>query len=70
MLRAMREHQLAIDEDHVAALDTLLLLADAGARWGEHEHALDLLSEAEDAGCVLSAEYRMKRHFWDAELAS
>jgi hypothetical protein len=70
MLRAMREHQLGMDEDRAAALDILLLLADAGARWGELERALDLLNEAEAAGYVLSPEYRMKRHLWDAALAS
>jgi hypothetical protein len=70
MLRAMQEHQLRRDEDHAAALDILLLLADAEARWRQYGRALDLLREAEDAGCVLSSEYRMKRHFWDAELAS
>ena len=70
MLRAMQEHQLRRDEDHAAALDILLLLADAEARWRQYRRALDLLREAEDAGCVLSSEYRMKQHLWDAELAS
>jgi hypothetical protein len=40
----MHEHQLRIDQDHAAALDILLLLADAGARWREYDHALDLCS--------------------------
>jgi hypothetical protein len=65
----MHEHQLRIDDDRAAALDILLLLADAEARWKQYERALDLLFEAEDAGCVLSPEYRMKRHSWDAALA-
>jgi hypothetical protein len=65
----MQEHQLRIDEDKAAALDILLLLADAAARWNDHVRALDLLIEAEAAGCVLSPEYRMKRHSWDAALA-
>ena len=65
----MHEQQLRNDEDHAAALDILLLLADAEARWNEHERALDLLIEAENAGCILSPEYRMKRHSWDATLA-
>ena len=56
-------------DDHQAALDILLVLADAEARWREHARALELLDEAEDAGCVLSPEYRMKRHLWDAALA-
>src|SRR3954465_920670 len=70
MLRAMQEHQLGIDEEHAAALDILLLLADARARWREYEGAVGLLNQAEDAGCMLSPEYRMKRRFWDAELAT
>lgn len=65
----MHEHQLQIDDDRAAAFDILLLLADAEARWGQYERALDLLLDAEDAGCVLSPEYRMKRHSWDASLA-
>lgn len=69
MLRPMQEHQLAIESDRAAALDILLLLADAEARWNQHERALDLLVQAEDAGCVLPPEYQMKRHFWDAALA-
>ena len=69
MLRPMQEPQQSFDEDRAAALDILLLLADAEARWHHHERALHLLIQAEDAGCALSAEYRMKRHFWDAALA-
>ena len=65
----MQEQQPRIDEDRAAALDILLVLADAEARWNHHERALDLLNQAEDAGCVLSPSYRMKRHFWDAALA-
>lgn len=68
MLRHMQEHQLQADHDKAAALDILLLLADAEARWRQYERALDLLNEAEDAGCVLSPEYRMKRQSWDAAL--
>ena len=65
----MHEHQLRIDSDREAALDIILLLADAEARWHQYERALDLLVKAEDAGCVLSPEYRMKRHSWDKALA-
>jgi hypothetical protein len=57
-----------IDDDRAAALDILLLLADAEAGWNQHERALDLLIQAENAGCILSPEYRMKRHSWDAAL--
>jgi hypothetical protein len=66
----MQEHQLRIDDDRAAALDIILLLADAEARWHQYGRALDLLLEAEAAGCVLTPEYRMKRHSWDAALAS
>jgi hypothetical protein len=65
----MHEHQLRIENDREAALDIILLLADAEARWHQYERALDLLIEAEGAGCVLSPEYRMKRHLWDKALA-
>jgi hypothetical protein len=70
MLRVMNEAWLRIDDDREAALDILLLLADAEARWQQFERALDLLIEAEDAGCVLSSEYQMKRRFWDRALES
>ena len=66
----MHEHQLLIDDDRAAALDILLVLADAEARWKHYERALDLLIDAEDAGCTLSPEYRMKRHSWDAALSA
>lgn len=65
----MHKHEPTTDHDRAAALDILLLLADAEARWQEFERALELLDEAEDAGCVLSPEYCMKRHSWDAALA-
>jgi hypothetical protein len=65
----MHEHQLHVEDDRAAAIDILLLLADAEARWDEHGRALDLLKEAEEAGCLLSPEYRMKRHLWDTALA-
>jgi hypothetical protein len=70
MLRAMNEAWLRIDHDREAALDIILLLADAEARWQQYERALDLLIEAEDAGCVLSPGYEMKRRLWDRALAS
>jgi hypothetical protein len=66
----MQEHQPLVADDRAAALDILLLLADAEARWRHYERALDLLCQAEDAGCVLPPEYRMKRHSWDAALGA
>jgi hypothetical protein len=70
MLPTMHEHRAQIDHDRAAALDILLLLADAEARWKQYERALDLLLEAEDAGCILPPEFRMKRHLWDAALGA
>lgn len=70
MLRPMHEQLLRIENDRDAALDILLVLADAEARWNDYERALDLLNEAEDAGCVLTPEYELKRHTWDAALAA
>jgi hypothetical protein len=61
----MHEHRLRIDPDHAAALDILLLLAEAGARWREYEHALDLLATAEAAAGGLSPEYELKRAGWE-----
>jgi hypothetical protein len=60
----MQEQQLRIDHDHAAAVDILLLLADAGARWNEFDHALDLLDDAESAGGPLTPAYELKRRHW------
>jgi hypothetical protein len=70
MLRRMEEHPLDSHDDRAAALDILLLLADDEAGWRDYGRALELLDKAEDAGCALSAEYRMKRQRWDAALAN
>jgi hypothetical protein len=69
MLPRMNRLPLSTDEDHAAALDVLLLLADAEARWEDPLRALELLEIAEESGAMLSPEYRMKRHLWDAALA-
>jgi hypothetical protein len=61
----MHEPYLRVDADHAAALDILLLLADAGARWKEYDHALDLLDEVEAAVGGLSPEYALKRVTWE-----
>jgi hypothetical protein len=61
----MHEHYPRVDSDHAAALDILLLLADAGARWKEYDHALDLLDDVEAAAGGLSAEYELKRLNWE-----
>lgn len=65
----MNRDTLSWDEDRAAAVDVLLLLADAEARWHEPVRALELLGIAENSGCMLSPEYRMKRHLWDSTLA-
>lgn len=69
MLRPMHERLLSIENERAAALDILLLLADAEARWKDYRRAIDLLDQAEDAGCVLTPEYQMKRFAWDSALA-
>jgi hypothetical protein len=69
MLRPMHEYLLSIENERAAALDILLLLADADARWNEYRRAIDLLDQAEDAGCILTPEYQMKRVAWDSALA-
>jgi hypothetical protein len=61
----MHEPHLRIGPDHAAALDILLLLADAGARWKEYDHALDLLEEVEAVIGGLSPEYELKRIDWE-----
>ena len=61
----MHNHRERVDEDHAAALDILLLLADAGARWNEYDHALNLLDEAEAAAGSLPPEYELKRVNWE-----
>jgi hypothetical protein len=61
----MYQPRQRIDEDHAAALEILLLLADAGARWNEYDHALDLLDDAEAAAGGLSPEYELKRVNWE-----
>jgi hypothetical protein len=61
----MNEHHLRIDDDRAAALDILLLLADAGARWNEYDRALDLLDEVVHAVGVLPPEYALKRVSWE-----
>jgi hypothetical protein len=61
----MHQHPQRVDEDHAAALDILLLLADAGARWKEYDHALNLLDEVEAAAGSLTPEYELKRISWE-----
>lgn len=62
----MQEHEVRVDYEHAAAIDTLLLLADAGAGWREYDHALGLLAQAEEAAGALPPEYELKRQIWKA----
>lgn len=60
----MHMEPLATDSDREAALDILLLLADARASARQYRRALDLLTEAELAGGRLPLEYEVKRLAW------
>ena len=60
----MDSHALAIDTEREAALDILLLLADARAGERQYSRALDLLTDAERAGGQLPLEYEIKRLAW------
>jgi hypothetical protein len=60
----MQQHEIGIDHERTAALDVVLMLADAGAGWHEYDHALDLLNHAEIAGGSLPPEYELKRRIW------
>lgn len=60
----MQEPKIHSEPDRAAAVDILLLMADAGARWHEYGHALALLDHAELASGALTHEYEMKRRRW------
>jgi hypothetical protein len=64
MLPPMHPHPSAAEVDREAAIDILLLFADADARWGEYDRALDLLDEVCIANGGLSTEYELKRGRW------
>jgi len=49
-----------------AAIETLLLLADADAGWSDYDHALELLTIAEGAAGALPPDYALKRERWSA----
>ena len=63
-LPGMHAHAQEIAADRAAAIDILLLMADADAGWTDYDRALDLLDEAEHAAGPLPAEYEMKRIRW------
>jgi hypothetical protein len=47
-----------------AAIDVLLLMADADARWGEYRHAVSLLDSVDEIVGELPVEYAVKRDRW------
>jgi hypothetical protein len=52
------------DPGRQAAIDVLLLMADADARWGEYRHAVSLLDSVEEIVGELPVEYALKRDRW------
>jgi hypothetical protein len=52
------------DPGRRAAIDVLLLMADADARWGEYRHAVSLLDSVEEIVGELPVEYAVKRDRW------
>jgi hypothetical protein len=66
----MNYHPTPVDDDRTAALEVLLLLADAHAGWREYAHAVDLLDDAELAIGALPFEYALKRRTWTAHAGS
>jgi hypothetical protein len=52
------------DPGRQAAIEVLLLMADADARWGEYRHAVSLLDSVEEIVGELPPEYAVKRGRW------
>jgi hypothetical protein len=52
------------DPGRQAAIEVLLLMADADARWGEYRHAVSLLDSVEEIVGELLPEYALKRERW------
>jgi hypothetical protein len=55
---------IQLDEGRQAALEVMLLMADADARWWNYEGAVALLDSAQAAVGALPAEYELKRARW------
>jgi hypothetical protein len=51
-------------QESQAAVDVLLLMADADARWWDYDSAVRLLDHAQDAAGELPLEYQLKRDRW------
>jgi hypothetical protein len=52
------------DSARMAALEIMLLLADADARWGDYRSAVSLLDTAAQVAGELPDEYAVKRARW------
>ncbi len=52
------------DPGRQAAIDVLLLMADADARWGDYRHAVSLLDSVGEIVGELPPEYALKRERW------
>jgi hypothetical protein len=52
------------DPGRQAAIEVLLLMADADARWGDYRHAVSLLDSVEEIVGELPVEYAIKRQRW------
>jgi hypothetical protein len=61
-MRVMEQHHL--DAGRQAALEVMLLMADADARWWNYDGAVALLDSAEAAVGALPADYELKRARW------
>lgn len=51
-------------DDRQAALEVLLLMADADARWWDYGSAVRLLDHAAESGSEIPPEYELKRARW------
>ncbi|HKP89858.1 MAG TPA: hypothetical protein VJT75_07755 [Thermoleophilaceae bacterium] len=56
--------QVNLDEGRQAALEVMLLMADADARWWNYDGAVALLDSAQAAVGFLPADYELKRARW------
>jgi hypothetical protein len=61
MSAAPRARSWPSDSGHRDAIDTLLLMAEAEDRWGEHNRAADLLNNVEQIVGTLPQHYELLR---------
>ena len=62
--QADRRSDSGHDSGRRAALEIMLLLADADARWGDYRSAVSLLDTADQVAGELPDEYAVKRARW------